>query len=60
MGYSDEKEKLRQAEEWLAAGTPQQKAAAHDHVLYILATEEGDLRAKANEIVLGHIMEFSQ
>jgi hypothetical protein len=35
MGLNDEAEKLRQAEEWLHSGTPEQVMAAWDHICWV-------------------------
>jgi hypothetical protein len=45
---SDPEEKLRQAQEWLAGGTPDQKVAAVEHLSALIRqTADGDLRTRA-------------
>lgn len=48
MGLDDEAEKLRQAEQWLADGSDEQKQAAMDYVGEVLEySQRADLRERA-------------
>jgi hypothetical protein len=56
MGLNDELEKIRQAEEWLKDGTPEQKAAAADHLRHVYATSDSiKLRIESNRIWLEYL-----
>lgn len=35
MGLNDEAEKIKQAEEWLENGTPEQQDAALEHLIHV-------------------------